>query len=294
MIYLQWLMSLALAIMLPVAIALILKAASNDKQACLKQRLGGIRMNCQIKQLLTDLQQHRGMVNAFLSGDKSFGAKISKKQEDIERDMATLDNRLSEKFLTPERWQGIHEKWKNLRLHAMALPAEQSFQQHSELIRDVLHCIGDVAERTQVGGNDAIDPLLVSVLWSKLPAAAEGVGQARGMGASVAAKGYCSSVSRIKLRFLEGRIRETMGWVSDDLERADLSKAGSMRKDWETANAAVMQLLIQLENSLLNVEHPTLDAAHYFETATKALDAVFRVYDQVSASLESAAGAGPK
>lgn len=288
MMNLQWLMALAIASLIPLAVIVVFHKTRLERNADRQRRLTGIRMNRQIRQLLADLQQHRGMVNALLSGDKSFAPKISQKQTSIERDMASLDARLGEGLLTPQRWQRIRVDWKVLSQQATGLPAEDSFHRHSELIREVIHCLGDVSERALVGGHQPIDPVLVSILWRKLPVAAEGVGQARGMGASVAAKGYCSSVSRIKLRFLEARIRETMGWVSDDLAKADLSKAGTMSSDWHGANATITQFLDLLENALLRVEHPSLDAAHYFDTATQALEAVLRVYDQASDALESA------
>ena len=284
----QWLMTFALLAAVPVALLVVLTVSDKDRKNDLRRRLEGIRLNGQIKQLLTNLQQHRGMVNAILSGDHSFASKISKKQEGIESDLRAIGSRLGDGLLTTTRWENIRENWQALHQQALQLAPEESFKRHSDLIREVLHCMGDVAERTQVGGVHPVDPALVDLLWSKLPAAAEGVGQARGMGASVAARGHCSSVARIKLRFLEERIRETMQRVSADLARIDSSRAGSLAGDWQEANGAVIHFLDLLESALLNVERPTLDAGHYFDTATQALDAVFRVYDRACGAMESA------
>jgi len=254
---------------------------------CLSLRLEGIRVNRLTKQLLLDLQQHRGMVNAFLSGDNSFKPKIDQKQTAIGKDIADLDAFHGQGLMTEKRWQAIRGAWQTLRAEAVALPAEVSFRRHSELIRAVLYTMGDVAERSQLVDMCAVDCALVNALWSKLPAVAEGLGQARGMGSSVAAKGYCSSVSRIKLRFLKEHVSETMGWVNDDLAHASIAQAASFTQAWKETHVAVHEFLTLLDEKLINAERPAIDAEHYFNAGTKALDAVFRTFDQASSALES-------
>ncbi len=263
-------------------------AARRSRQESLSLRLEGIRINRMVKQLLLDLQQHRGMVNAFLSGDNSFKPKIEQKQSAIGQDIAALDASHGQGLMTEKRWEDIRSSWQALRAGATALPAEESFLRHSELIRAVLYSIGDVAERSQVAGDCAADFALVDALWNKLPAVAEGLGQARGIGSSVAAKGHCSSVARIKLRFLEEHISETIGLVNNDLEHADIAQAVAFKQAWEETHAAVHEFLALLDEKLINVERPAIDAGHYFSAGTKAMDAVFHAFDQACAAMESA------
>lgn len=276
-----------------VVICLAYFSNRHDWRKSLLLRLEGIRVNRLTKQLLLDLQQHRGMVNAFLSGDASFKQKIEQKQAAIGQDIAALNAFHGHGLMTEKRWEAILGDWQTLRAGCLALPAEESFRRHSELIRAVLYSIGDVAERSQIVGACAADFALVDALWSKLPAVAEGLGQARGLGSSVAAKGYCSSVARIKLRFLEERVRETMVLVSNELAHADLTQAASFVQTWRGTHAAVHEFLALLDEKLIGAEHPTIDAEHYFNAGTKALDAVFHAFDQASAALESALNGMP-
>lgn len=282
--------------LLVVAIAAIaLFSARRNRQESLALRLEGIRINRLVEQLLVDLQQHRGMVNAFLSGDGSFKPKIEQKQTAIGQDIAALDASHGQGLMTENRWEGIRNAWQALRAGAMALPPEESFRRHCELIRAVLYSMGDVAERSQIVGACAADFALVDALWNKLPAVAEGLGQARGMGSSVAAKGYCSSVARIKLRFLEEHIGETVGCVDNDLAHADIGQAVAFTRAWEETHAAVHEFLALLDEKLINVERPAIDAGHYFSAGTKAMDAVFHAFDQACTAMENAlTGAGAR
>ncbi|OGS99750.1 MAG: hypothetical protein A3F73_09225 [Gallionellales bacterium RIFCSPLOWO2_12_FULL_59_22] len=257
-----------------------------DRQRCLSLRLEGIRINRLIKQLLLDVQQHRAMASAFLNGDKSFGAKLEQKQAGIGHDITALDALHSRILMAEKRWDSVRDNWQSLRKEVLALSAEDSFRRHVEFVRSIVYLMGDVAEHSQVVGSCCADAALARALWNKLPVAAEGLGQARALGAGVAAKGQCSSVVRVRLRFLEGRIRETMKWVSDDLKRADPSQAAPMLGLWKATHKTVSDFLALLEETIINAEKPSIDAEHYFGSATKTIDALFSVFDQVSDSME--------
>lgn len=275
-------------VLVAVAVGLVYFTNRYSWRKNLLLRLEGIRVNRLTKQLLLDLQQHRGMVNAFLSGDSSFKQKIEQKQTAIGQDIAALDAVHGQGLMTEKRWEGILNDWKILRTACLAMPAEDSFRRHSELIRAVLYLIGDIAERSQIAGMCAANFALVDTLWTKLPAVAEGLGQARGLGSSVAAKGYCSSVARIKLRFLEEHVSEIMGRVNNELNRASLTQTASFVQTWKETHMAVHEFLKLLDEKLIGSERPSIDAGHYFTAGTNALDAVFHAFDQATDALEIA------
>ena len=259
-----------------------------SRRECLTQRVEGIRVNRQIKQLLVDLQQHRGMMAIFLGGDASFKSRIEQKQTAIGLDIAVLDAAPGRELMTKERWEKICNDWQSLRMEARTLPVEVSFERHTELIRTVLYLIGDVAEHSQISGACAADFHLVDALWGKLPSVAESLGKARGIGSGVAAKGHCSSVARTKLRFLEEHVSKTITYVDNELDHADLSHAASFTQAWQEAHTAVHEFLRLLDERLLGGERPTIDAEHYFSASTKAIEAVFHAFDQASNTLENA------
>ncbi len=259
---------------------------SKSQQDCLSVRLEGIRINRIVKQLLVNVQQHRGMMNAFLNGDKSFGVKIEQKKIDIENNLAALESLFKPALMLKERWGATRSMWQSLHKEVHSMAAEDSIRHHSELIRVIIYLMGDVAERTQITGAHSADTALASALWHKLPMAAEGLGQARALGAGAAAKGYCSGVTRIRLHFLEERVRETIEWVNDDLSRAVPAQAAYMIKLWGETQKIVNDFLALLEKEIINTEKPSVDAEHYFNSATKTIDALFSVYDQVSSDME--------
>lgn len=257
-----------------------------SRHDCRALRQEGLHINQIIKQLLVNVQQHRGMMNAFLNGDKSFGVKIEQKESEIEHSLTALDSLHRPALMPEERWDNIRSTWQSLLKEARSLAAEDSFRRHCGLIRAIIYLMGDVAERSQITGAHPADAALASALWHRLPMAAEGLGQARALGAGAAAKGQCTSVIRIRLRFLEERIRETMEWVNDDLKRAGPAQAATMTKLWEATHKTVSDFLALLEKEIINTEKPSVGAEHYFSSATQTINALFSVYDQVSGAME--------
>ena len=280
-----WLLILVLA---GAAAGLALFANTREKRRCQARQLQGLRTARRIKQMLVDLQMHRGMVNAYLSGDKAFHSRMLAKQQQLDSDVAALDAMFVDGFASGQRWTDIKNEWQSLRQGVTTMTQEGSFHRHSQLIRAVLYFMGDIAERSRIAAGCPAGTTLVSALWSHLPSTAEGLGQARGLGAGVAARGSCSSVTRVKLRFLQERIAETMARVDRELAGKEitgtLGSAGI--QSWEATHQAVTDFLALLEKELINNATPSIATDHYFQESTRALEAVFGVLDHASEALE--------
>jgi hypothetical protein len=68
---------------------LVWQIATAKKKGLLKQ-MESLNANSALKTLVDNLQQHRGMLNATLSGDKSFAVKITQTQKVINTTLRTL------------------------------------------------------------------------------------------------------------------------------------------------------------------------------------------------------------
>jgi len=275
-----------LAVLAAVAVGCAFAVNSKSRRNGLSFQRDGISINRLAKQLLLDMQQHRGMASALLNGDKSFAMKLETKQADIERDIAALEARRNQELIMDKRWDDILTGWQSLRKQVLTLTPEESFRQHVALVRLIVYLMGDVAERSQIVGQHSIDAALVNTLWSKLPIAAEGLGQARALGAGAAAKGVCNGVTRTRLRFLLGRVGETVKAVSDDLARADATQAANMMHAWQSSAQSVNVFLTLLEEKIINTEKPLINAEQYFSAATQTIDTLFAVFDQVTRDFE--------
>lgn len=241
----------------------------------------------QLFNLVINLQQHRGMCSAWLSGDASFLPRIREKQAlidtlfpGLQRDARREGGRHSPCFSGNEfslfifRWHSLVETLGNKQ-------PEQSIAEHGQLIALVLNwlaALGEARLEPLTGGGEQIGR--VCNYARRLPTLAECLGQARAIGSSVAARHACSPVARVRLMFLIGRAEAL-------LEQAMQANDGG----WVTvqARAAIRDLTHTVRTSMLLSDGVSVSPENYFAVATKAIDSVVAWIEQSGNQLQNLA-----
>ncbi|MBI3145055.1 MAG: nitrate- and nitrite sensing domain-containing protein [Pseudogulbenkiania sp.] len=254
-----------------------LQARSNAKRA-VRRRLSLDAVGKGVA-LMTVMQQHRGMAAALLSGDKGFAERLASKQQEVDSALSALGDRLA---LLPElaaagrRFENIRTGWVQLCQEVRGYSAEQSFAAHTALVQQILYLLGDMGERG--GLLEARAPAvaaLAQVLLLRLPLLTESIGQARALGTGFAAQGRCGAVGRIRLSFLERRIRDCLSDVGTMLETQSL--VGRAQECRHKVDA----LLTLMETRLIGIDRISLAPDAYFRCATEAIDACLALWQAV-------------
>jgi hypothetical protein len=225
------------------------------------QGIGYIKI---LRSLLTYIQQHRGLTTGFINGNATAKSDIESLELNIKRTMSDVDSS-GEWMHGNIKWASLVDHWSRLNLLYLQGDADKNFKQHNVLIANLLYLIDDVADvhhLTKVTG-DAMD-----TDWRYLLSIAEYIGQARALGAGVAAKGECSSVLRIQLNHLRNKI------------------ASSIDATWpEQSRTEIHHLLYCIETQLV-VDHPSIQSADYFKLATRCIEHVLNQFDRQIERLE--------
>lgn len=255
------------------------------RQARLNHLIGqlhSLEITGALKKLLTQIQQHRGMVSACLNGDLSFKYKITALQSDIDRQFDQLSGQFKRSPEPLPSFAGIRDAWKQLHPSALHLTREDSFERHCLLIGTVLNLIRDIAEHSQLH-QESICPFgFTEILWHLLPDTAEAVGQARAIGSGMAAAGRSQITDRIKLGFLITRIRQAIERVEVGMGNANIAMAAdnSFQNAASAVHVHITHLISHIDQKLLAVDKPAIDPGSFFDTATGTLNSVFALYDQ--------------
>lgn len=223
--------------------------------------------------LIADFQQHRGMSTAWLAGDATFKLRLDAKATEIEalipslREMARRESRRPYPCLTLNELTLFQFNWGRLRETLAGLSVEQSIAQHSFLIDQLLQWLAALGEaRIELLVSDDGQRGLVRNYAIRLPALTECLGQARALGTSVAARGRCSAVARVRLMFLVARAEAL-------LNQAIEAAGGGARA--EAATHAVQAMARAVRTQMLLSSGITVAAPAYFSLATVAIDSVF-------------------
>ena len=239
----------------------------------------------QLLLLVGHLQQHRGMSSAWLAGDKSFGARLTSKQQDIDRlfhplhEAALLECDQAMPCLTVNELTVLRFKWRSLVDSLPSLSVDRSISEHSQLIAivlDWLDALGEARVGLTMGRQLPFD--LVKNYVHRLPALTECLGQARALGSSVAAKGKCPAVARVRLMFLVARAEAL-------LDQACAS--GGTGRYSDESRRTVQALAELIRHRILAPEGVAgVTADSYFAQATSAIDGVFAWIRDCGQSLE--------
>lgn len=212
-----------------------------------------------LRTLLMYIQQHRGLSNSLLSGNASVS-------EDIQRVEALLAREISEISAIEgwiqqnSKWESILDHWHRIQSNYQSMEVEVNLKQHNTLIANLLYLIDDLAYAHHLGKLGLIDATETN--WRNLLFIAEYVGQARALGMGVASKGFCTSVLRIQLNHLIVKIESNISPFWSDAIKADFKT-----------------LLNVIETQII-VDTPTITPADYFKLATGCIEHVLKEFDR--------------
>lgn len=245
--------------------ALLCLEIQRRSQRC-EQRRNGLQAVQQGISLMTVVQQHRGISAALLNGDQAFAPRQIAKQAEIDAALSTLNLTIqADRALASSRedLKSLSEEWAGLRTSVRNLDPTLSYIQHTDLVRRILHFIGDIGERAGLlEVRDRRVAKLLETLLLRLPLLVETVGQVRAMGTGFAAKGRCGAVGRIRLTFMGRRIEDCLSQIDPSLK--DLG---------QDSQEKVKVLLDLLTSRIIAAEHIDIAPERYFQVSTEAIDA---------------------
>lgn len=236
-------------------------------------------------ELIAQVQQHRGMSNAWRAGDAGFAARLPEKQANIERLLADLlaaaaheDAQALPCFISHDvrrvrhLWQGV------VRGLDRASP-EENFAVHCRIVAELLEWLGAIGEaRIEQPLADIVPAVAARNFAHRLPTLAECLGQARALASAVAARGECPAVSRVRLLFLLSR--------ADSLLAQVMRTSGGLGNAGADASRAVERFVVALRDRLLAASAIQLTAAECFSLGTSAIDSVFALLEVERAVVE--------
>lgn len=232
----------------------------------------GLERLQRLRQLLANIQRHRGMTAAYLNGDTAVLTAVQGLQQHTTEDIAAV-SKVFPALEADNRWQNITQHWARLSANFAHNSSDNNLQQHAKLIQSLLLLIDQLAEYHLLLRLKTGDSAALRYIWKELLTAAECIGQARALGTGVATAGYCKPEDRRQLHRLHGDIDRALGLAWRGLP--------STQKQRQLAE----QLLQCIDGEL--VAQPDTDdhrvsvcARQYFKLCSDTMDSIYQQYDQ--------------
>jgi methyl-accepting chemotaxis protein len=283
----------ALMLLLPTT---LLVRSDLTRLTAAKQQHAGLAPAQAAVTLMHYTQQHRGLAAVVLGGDEAAATTLQGKQAEVDKALAALQAAaaaLGDQHLAGELAR-MADDWRALAqaVSGTAVDPAQSFQRHTALITRQLDLLEDI---THVAGivlvPDERTYFLQAAVLRELPRLTEAFGQARGLGATLLARGSAAPEDRARISQLGATVDETfrearklfdLAVKDDEVARAAIGAALSAAMD------AAQQGLKVVDERVVRAERLDYPAAQYFEVVTRAIESQFKLVDVATVALGAA------
>lgn len=277
-------MMLSLLLIITATVLLLLLRWHLQRRSLKRQR-AGVSLLALLRNLIVELQRHRGLSTGLLRGDKSLNSDLQQVRYRIDAHLQQTD-KFSAFIHSNERWLGIIDHWSRLGGKSQHVTPDNNLLQHNRMIGNLIFLAEDVADSLHL--SDMNQQLSYQpYIWREVIQAAEWAGQARALGTGIAAAGQSSAQERIRMRFLRDKIQSLSEAAFAMLRHKSANKSLFNLLEPE---AAVCSLLQCIEEELLRSEITAIAPKSYFAQATLTIDALFVLVDVALEHLEHELG----
>lgn len=276
--------------LLPMSLMLVnLVIQINQKIEINDNQMMGLTYNSAIRTLIQHTQQHRGLSSTYLAGNTSVKDQISKKQEEIQKDIENIDY-LNSKYdvvlKASSKWNEVKGQLMDIEKNIFNLSLNDAVSKQTKIIADILNLGSDVSDSSSlILQQEAYKYYLVDNIVYKLPRTTEYMGQSRALGSAVAAKQSTTKDEKFKLLYLS----QTMSIALADSERGinivyNTYPAAKKNIDetYSKALGSSKKLVDTINTQLINAEDITIKSDEYYNSATDSINDVYGVIDAVS------------
>ena len=253
----------------------------------------GLRLIVPARQLMQDLQKHRGLAQIVLAGRDDQAAALAQFGARVDEDYAALgriDEELGAVLQTRAPLARIGSDWQDLRSAATRLPAADSFRRHSELVANLLAYVSVVADQS----NLTLDPDLDSyytmdATTTRIPAMAEAAAQLRGLASGIAARRAMTVEERVRINVLLQTYDDNLDALQSGLGKvfgANAVSRAALEPSLRNLRTSGAQLHGQIRSQILDATVIRVDSKEVFDDASRAVDSAYALFDACAPELD--------
>ncbi|QZA82239.1 methyl-accepting chemotaxis protein [Deefgea piscis] len=257
----------------------------NNELSTIENERVGLQYANVMRDVVNQLQRHRGLTTAFLQGKTDFAPAITESEQKLK---TAIDQVKTQLVATP--LADIPEKWQILEAEITPLltqwqQSSDNFQQHSRAIARSIALLGDIAHNSSLSLDPESDSYyLQDIYFADLIPVTETLAKARGIGTRLATAKTATPEDAIQMSTLAVLAQQAAEQINSKLNRTSVEKlktAGKISGEQLHQNAQYLQT--RFANTEINV-----DPAAHFTMLTRNIDALNQFSVQVIAEIEAA------
>lgn len=280
-------MLIGLVLFVPLVVVLtMLEVSLTQGVRVAKVEREGVVYHKALRQLLPELQKHRGLNGLVLAGNVDAKRSISGVEAEIASRLRAVDEVVKgvQGFPVQEGWQAMRKDVEGLVAESSRLGAEQSFDKHTDVIERLQGLMDGVAnESGLVLDPEAATFHIMNASILNTIELAEHTAYSRGFGAAAIARGNVDTEARmvlIKQLTAADQHREAVDKAIKLATQAQpelVQSLGAVSKQLEESGDRFSGLI---EQKVLRPAKPEISALDFFSAGTVAVEAAYAFYDK--------------
>ncbi len=295
----QKLIVVASILALPILVLLYLFADSRDRQiARSNEELQGLEYVAALRPILERIPQHRDTAIGILNGDESLRESLETTRKKLEADIAAVDavdDRIGKQLSLSGNWQAVKASWRQLQPQATSVAAKDSFARHTALVSQLIDLMRSAGEQSKLATDQSLDAFyLADTLLNQTSWMTENLGQLRGLGLGLAARGRTNPEEAgqmlYNIRFVES-INTAVQRNMATIFKANPSLQSSLSEVAKNAvNGADKFSRTATRELIVKADYVDIGSRAYADLGTVAIEDYFILYDASLASMKSVLG----
>ncbi len=254
-----------------------------EKRGQYENQLTGLAYVREIHRLIHTVQMHRGLVNAYMSGNDSFKEAIRKTEQQIQRqlqELIVLDRHKRDMLRHNAKFVDALAHLELIQIRNIDRKSSSAiFSLHTQIVSELMAVIRTIAMETSFASSeDGRVNYIARLLEEKLLLLEENLGQIRGMAVAILIQKAAGKKEKSLLLSRYTMVKS----LERDLHENDILRDTDAYLPLKRAIIFVTHkldnILAVVNEHILLAERPDYDEKHFFTQATRIIDDQSRLY----------------
>ena len=275
----QKLALLVVAMAIPTAlVGVFYVSAANEQVSQARSEGDGARYLDALGDFASEIVSHHARAFTFLSGDAARKNEVVVEQEEVDKEVATVDRidiELGKRLGASQSWEALKSEWVALKSKTLGQSADDNDAAHAALMAHIQQLSDLVSAHSRLASDpDAHTRALIHIASDYAPAALLDAANMRLRAVRAAIKGYLGGDDRMGIQIFHDRVQKRFATIRDETETLAPDAETRLEPVVAQASGASAQFYSALQAKILNAAEMKATGGEIYDAGVPSIRAI--------------------